>query len=440
MEDYFSSLADAITPLLRGEEVYLCNFAAEESDFVRFNRNRVRQAGAVTQCWLTLDLIAGRRHAAGSLTLSRDFDSDRERLALLIRGLRDKRAEVPDDPYLLYATDVRSRTRQQANRLPPAAEALVDVQRIGQGRDLVGLYAAGGIYNGFANSLGQRNWTATYSYNLDWSFYLSGDKAVKTSYAGFEWSTPTLERKAAEASEQLSLLSRSARTIAPGRYRAYLSPAAVFELTDVLSWGGFGLRAHRTKTTPLLRMVEAGAQLHPGITIQENTAEGIAPDFQDAGFLRPASVSLIEGGVYRDCLVSPRSAVEYGVPTNGAAASEAPQSVDIAAGDLPPDDVLGELGSGIFVGNFWYLNYSDRSACRTTGMTRFATFWVEGGVIQAPLAPMRFDETVYRMLGERLAGLTADREMIFDADTYGRRSTRSARLPGVLVDELTFTL
>ena len=37
----------------------------------------------------------------------------------------------------------------------------------------------------------------------------------------------------------------------------------------------------------------------------------------------------------------------------------------------------------VYVNNVWYLNYSDRSACRMTGMTRFATFWVEHGVIQA---------------------------------------------------------
>ena len=59
--------------------------------------------------------------------------------------------------------------------------------------------------------------------------------------------------------------------------------------------------------------------------------------------------------------------------------------------------------------NVWYLNYSDRSACRMTGMTRFATFWVEHGVIQAPLNVMRFDESIYRMLGEHLLGLTAER-------------------------------
>ena len=75
-----------------------------------------------------------------------------------------------------------------------------------------------------------------------------------------------------------------------------------------------------------------------------------------------------------------------------------------------------------------------------TGMTRFATFWVENGVIKAPLSVMRFDETLFRMLGDNLIDLTAERDLIMDSTTYQARSTESARLPGILVGEFSFTL
>jgi len=90
--------------------------------------------------------------------------------------------------------------------------------------------------------------------------------------------------------------------------------------------------------------------------------------------------------------------------------------------------------------NFWYLNFSDRNACRTTGMTRFATLWVENGRVQGPVAAMRFDDTPYRMLGSCLVGLTRQRDWILDPDTYEWRSTKSARLPGALVDDFSLTL
>ena len=73
-------------------------------------------------------------------------------------------------------------------------------------------------------------------------------------------------------------------------------------------------------------------------------------------------------------------------------------------------------------------------------MTRFATFWVENGEIKAPLNVMRFDETLYRVLGSNLEGLTAERELQLSASTYGGRSTESMRLPGALVRDFKFTL
>jgi predicted Zn-dependent protease len=440
MQNEFATIVDAITPLLRGDEIYTASFSGEQSDFVRFNGGAVRQAGAVTQRSLTVDLIEGRRHASGSLTLTGELESDRARLAHLIGELRDMRGQLADDPYLHYARDVRSSERRLSATLPAVGEATAAIRSMARHGDLVGIYAAGAIHSGFANSFGQRNWDTSENFNLDWSFFHDTDKAVKGTYAGTAWDLNELAQKAEASAEQMQVLRQTPRRVPPGRYRVYLTPAALWELLSVLGWGGFGIRAHRTKTTPLLKMVEAGARLHPGVSLRENTAEGITPGFQDAGFIRPPEVQLIEGGAYRECLVSPRSALEYGVETNGASASESPLSIDMAAGNLPRDHVLAALGTGIYVGNLWYLNFSDRTACRTTGMTRFGTFWVEGGVIQSPLEVMRFDETVYRMLGENLIALTAEREFILDPGSYFHRSTDSARLPGALVDDFTLTL
>jgi predicted Zn-dependent protease len=187
-------------------------------------------------------------------------------------------------------------------------------------------------------------------------------------------------------------------------------------------------------------MSEGGETVSPEFTLSENTAGGIAPNFDSKGFIKPDEVVLIDRGKFKDYLISPRSAKEYGVATNGAAPWEAPQSADVAAGQIPTADVLARLGTGAYVNNLWYLNYSDRPACRMTGMTRFATFWIENGRIVAPLNVMRFDESFYRMFGSNLVGLTQEREMILSSETYGGRSVGSARLPGALIDDFAFTL
>ena len=440
MQDYFHALADTLTAHLQGREVYTCTFRGEDSDFVRFNRSAVRQAGTVRQRTLSLDLIEGRRHAAGNVALSGDLNQDGEVVTRLLAGLREQLPFLPDDPHLLYATEVQSGSAAGRNELPARAEAVDAVLRAGRGRDLVGLYAAGGIYAGFANSFGQRNWFASYNFNCDWSFYRQGDKAVKTAYAGLRWEDDAFERQVDEAAAQLEALGRPPRTIPPGNYRVYLAPAAVADILDMLAWGGFGLKAHRTKKTTLLKMAESGQRLHPAVTLRENTRDGVAPNFDAAGFIKPGEVTLIDAGGLADCLVSPRSAKEYGVPTNGAGSGEAPESVDMAAGQVPARQVLAQLDTGVYVNNVWYLNYSDRASARITGMTRFATFWVENGDIRAPLNVMRFDESIYRMFGDNLLGLTDERAFFLDGSTYRRRSTGSSRVPGALVRDFAFTL
>lgn len=440
MQSYFDELATFLTSKLRGDELATMNFAAEDSDFIRFNHSKVRQGGHVEEKSMGVDLILGARHAAGGVTLTGTRDEDRRRLLELVGDLRAQVPVLPEDPHLLYATEVNSTEQVAENRLPGADDALAAIREAGEGRDLVGIWAAGGIHRGFANSAGQRNWFSSYSFNFDWSFYLQADKAVKNGYAGFAWDQDAFSRKVESAATQLEVLARKPKTIEPGRYRVYLAPAAAKDWVGILAWGGYGLKDRRTKQTVLIKMAEDDARLHPGLTIRENTAEGVAPNFQGAGFLKPDSVTLIDGGKLADPLVSPRSAKEYGVPTNGAGGGEMPESLDIAAGDVPEREVLQRLDTGVYINNVWYLNFSDRPACRITGMTRFACFWVENGEIVAPVNVMRFDETIYRALGSNLIGLTAERETILDTETYDARATGSARVPGLLIEDFHFNL
>src|SRR4029077_21620 len=138
----------------------------------------------------------------------------------------------------------------------------------------------------------------------------------------------------------------------------------------------------------------------------------------------------------RDALVSPRSAKEYGLAPN--AGHESPETMELSPGDLESGQILDALDTGLYVSNLWYLNFSDRPAGRITGMTRFATFWVERGRIVAPVTPLRFDDTLYRMLGENLVELTSTAELVISPSTYDERSTSSSRLPGALLEGLRF--
>ena len=241
------------------------------------------------------------------------------------------------------------------------------------------------------------------------------------------------------AIEQLALISRPPKALVPGKYRAYLPPAALQEVTDLLAWGAFSARALATQQSPLAKM-RAGARLDPRVSMSEDTAGGVAPAFQAEGFTRPDAVPLIVDGVLAGSLVSPRTAREFDLVTNGANGGESPEALSMAGGELAAADALAALDTGLAIGNLWYLNFSDRPACRMTGMTRFATFWVENGKIVAPVNVLRFDDTLYRMLGDNLEALTAERELLLEANSYGSRNLSSVRLPGVLLSGMNFTL
>jgi predicted Zn-dependent protease len=79
-------------------------------------------------------------------------------------------------------------------------------------------------------------------------------------------------------------------------------------------------------------------------------------------------------------------------------------------------------------------------ACRMTGMTRFACFWVEGGKLAAPLAVMRFDDSFLRMFGEGLVALTDRAELVPENGTYKERQLSSTTTPGALVEGWRLTL
>ena len=440
MRNYFESLAKFIDTLAQPGEVILSRFSGEASDFIRFNKSAVRQATSVRQASWCISLIHGLKRIDATTSVAGEERADRETLKALIGELRSGIAEVPDDPFLLYETGAVSTTSERTGRIPAAAQVIDEVLAASRGTDLVGFHAAGPMHKGFASTLGARHWHAVESFSFGWCLYHDRDKAVKTTYAGDAWDSASFEARMQFAREQLARLGDKPRDLAPGEYRAFVAPAAMTELLGMLSWAGFGLKSRKTKQSGLIRMEEQHARLSPMVTLAENTGDGIASAFQAEGFVRPANVPLIAGGALATPLVSPRSAREYGVDTNGANAGETPESLDLGAGSLAQADALRALDTGIYIGNLWYLNFSDRSACRMTGMTRFASFWVEGGRIQAPLNVMRFDDTAYRIFGDNLEALTRERDLIPDADTYGARSTVSMRTPGALVRDFALTL
>ncbi len=439
MRDWYEALAGAVCIPPAGTDRVTLHLAAEDSTFLRFNRALVRQATHVVQRQATVGVVAGLRRASATVTLTGDAAADIAVLAAERDALAAQLALVPEDPFLLLPEAVQSTERDTPGRLPEAAEVIEVVAREAAGTDLVGLYAGGPVVRAFADSRGQRNWHRVESFHFDWSLVHAVDLAVKAVHAGGSWDRAGFAARMAATRAQLELLARPRRTLEPGAYRAYLSPVAVADLLGTLAWSGFGARAARTGVSSLVQLQRGERHLHPALQLADASDAGLAPCFTEDGFVKPARVVLVRDGRAADLLVSPRSAREYGLVGNSGA-GETPEWLELAPGSLPAADALQALGTGVYVSDVHYLNYSDRQACRITGMTRFACMWVEDGVPVAPLAVMRFDDALLRMFGEGLVALTDRAEPVPDGATYGARRLAGIRAPGALVDGFVFTL
>jgi predicted Zn-dependent protease len=110
------------------------------------------------------------------------------------------------------------------------------------------------------------------------------------------------------------------------------------------------------------------------------------------------------------------------------------------AGSLPSTQAMDKLDTGLWLSNLHYLNWSDQPAGRITGMTRHACLWIENGRPVAPIENLRFDDTLFRMLGTELEALTVETEMHAETGTYRERQLGTCVNPGALLRRLKFTL
>ncbi|MGB0562910.1 MAG: TldD/PmbA family protein [Spirulinaceae cyanobacterium] len=439
-QEGFAAIAAQLREAIQGEEAFTLRLTAEASQFLRFNQAKVRQTGCVTASTWTLTLLTPQRSAYRSQDYSGDLETDWP----LIRGaLAELRAELtllPDDPYVVLPQgNAQSQDVYVGELLDPRAAAAEILTPLA-GLDAVGIYAAGTQLRGYADSAGQLHWFATETFTLDYSLFTPTGQAVHNTFAGNRWQPDAYAKTLAGAREQLARLAQPPKTLPKGQYRTYLAPMAVAELMGMLSWGAVSEGAMQRGGSALQRLRQGEETLSPLFSLRENFALGLVPRFNDRGVMAPVEMPVITQGELTQTLISERTAKEYGLVANGADAWEGLRSPEVAPGDLAQDAILSSLDTGLYVSNLHYLNWSDRAAGRITGMTRYACFWVENGKIVAPIEDLRFDESLYRLFGDRLLALTQDQTLVMDVGSYGYRDLGGSLIPGALVESMTYTL
>lgn len=440
MESIFKAISSRLFSGLSAGEILQLSLKGEQSQFIRFTNSRVRQTGLLEEADLKIRLINNERTCSSSLTIGPDTEVN-DRLALeALNRMRAELPQLPVDPFIATPTGTgSSRAVRTSDGLPfeTAVEQLLPVM---QGVDLVGIWASGKVYYGAANSLGQHHWFESDSYSLDFSLVNREYKMVKGTFAGLDWDQQEYENFIIAKKEKLDLMSRKTVNIKPGEYRTWFAPAAVSDFLDMLSWNGISEAAIQQGRSSFSRMRHDRIRLSKQFSLTENFTSGLVPRFNSQGEVAPEKLPLIERGVLKNTLVSSRTASEYGLQSNFAENEEFLRAPDMLPGDLKEADILKQLGTGLYISNIHYLNWSDNSAGRITGLTRYACFWVENSEIMGPIGTMRFDDTFYRFFGTELEAVGATAKMIPNVLTYEGRSTAGTFCPGILVNAFSLTL
>ena len=440
MKSYFKKVSEYLFNSLEPNEILILNFDAEQTDFVRFNHAKIRQAGNVDQATLTLSLVYKRKSLNSVIRLSLDYQKDSVLLLRTLYYLRREIPELPQDPYLMYERNLNSFDIETKNKPLDSFNITDSILQGCHSLDMVGILSTGAIMKGFSNSLGQFNWHESQSFNFDWSMYTDTGKAIKQNYSDQVWDQNIFSSLLEESKQKLQVIDNREQTIQPGEYRVYLSPSALNEIVDMLSWGGFSYKANKIGSSPLHLMMKGEKKLNKIVSFTEDLTNGISPKFHSDGFIKPDTTELIINGEYKSSLISPRSALEYSVNHNAAEYYESPVSINLKEGAISNDNILATLKDGIYISNLWYLNFSDLNNGRITGLTRFGCFKVSNGEYQGPINTMRFDETVYNIFGDKLIGLTNNKQLLIDSSTYEERSTHSSTIPGAIVEDFKMTL
>jgi PmbA protein len=200
--------------------------------------------------------------------------------------------------------------------------------------------------------------------------------------------------------------NQNATAIDPGEYEVVLSPYAVTDLLEHLSWTSFSALATQEHRS-FMRMGEQLMSKEVTIRDDATTPEMFPFPFDYEGVsTRP--VTLIDRGVCSAVVYDTPTALRDGVASTGHSLPQPNTWGPLArhmimdGGDTPWEEMVGSVSRGLYITRFWYVR--DVHPLRTviTGMTREGTFLIENGRITRPVKDLRFTQSIVGALANVL--------------------------------------
>lgn len=195
--------------------------------------------------------------------------------------------------------------------------------------------------------------------------------------------------------------SRRRIELSPGTYPVVLGAEATGELLQFLPALGFAgeLAAAGIGVVANARGERVAAA---AVSVADDvTADAGLPIGFDIEGVTKQRVPFLTAGVVGEAVTDRSVAARIGATSTGhahIAREQVPEpeaaNIVMAAGELTEDELIAGVEHGVYVQRLWYTRLVDRVEATITGVTRDACFLIENGRLTAPLAGMRFTQSV----------------------------------------------
>lgn len=439
IKNYVATLTSELFNLLQNNETVALSFHFEDSHFIRFNQSKVRQNTYIRQNEMAITFQKNLKEMNTVILLTLDFAQDLKKYQQVLTDFRKNIDRIDISPkFTAVKNNGHSELIKKVLR-PDLEQILPWILNHFKNVDMAGFWCAGPVIKISVNSLGQFHYFEMDNFFFDYSVF-DGDRASKGTYSAQTWDETHFNKNIQRTISKLQNLNKPRIQIKKGQYRSFLEPMAVAELLGTINWGGFSQAAYQQGNCGLKKLKNGDETLSSLLNLNENLSLGFSPAFNESGEIAPSILNVIKNGQLIELATSTASANEYHTESNFAESHESLRSLEVQPGRLSQEKSLETLGTGLYLSNLHYVNWSDLQNARLTGMTRYACYWVENSEIVGPIEDMRFDDSVYNLFGKNLSALTIEQELYPSTMTYQKRQLGATKVPGALIEDFNFTL
>ena len=444
-KEIYNTICSQVYSTLEEGEGLTIYMEGENSQYFRFNDSKIRQTGIIEDYNVTLSLYHGQKSLQATTTISSDIDYSVKNLISEINGLRAPLSLIPENNFTAFPEKFDSLEVYREGDLPDREEILDILMGIIDSNNLTGVWTSGKIFRASSTSKGTYHWFEKDSFIFDFSLIDAKENMVKILYPGSDWNKDDFVEAFDDASKRLQLMDKPKLELKPGKYRVWFEPHAVADFVDMLNWNGVSEASLRNGSSCLLKMRKDNIKLSEKFSLDESFDRKSTASFNSRSEVS-GNISLIKHGILENTLINSKTALEYGLNSNYAedvnswGMGEYLRAPFMHGGDIKLNERFEKLGTGIFISNIHYLNWSDNLGGRITGLTRYACYWVEDGKMIAPIKTMRFDDSFYNFFGDNLEAVgetVLSRPVI---ETYDGRNPGETTCPGILVNDFELTL